>query len=202
MSKRALAWLLALAWLPARVDAQPVYAGPGSTPQGDYLRGVGVAAYGIGMGNLLDAQATALNVDTGIRLNEYIAAVLRNEAAENAQRRAAKSDRDRELYNKEQKRILASPEARDVDKGNALNAVLEQLNSGLIQESSHRYVNIPLSVEQVRRIPFKLAAKGINSFSMYRLTVKHKGQWPPAFQDRQFDRERRIYEVALDRVLD
>ena len=89
-----------------------------------------------------------------------------------------------------------------MDKGNALNAVLEQMNAGLIQESSHRYANVPLSVEQVRRIPFKLAAKGIKSFSMYRLTVKHKGQWPPAFQDRQFDRERRTYEAALDHVLD
>ena len=114
--------------------AQPVYVAPGSKQQGDYLRGVGVAACRIGMGNLLDAQATSINVDTGIRLNEYIASVIKNEAAENAQRRAARSQRDREQYNKEQKRILESPEARDVDKGNTLNAVLEQMNAGLIQE--------------------------------------------------------------------
>ena len=202
MSRPLAITLMLLTTIAANSRAQPISVGPGSTPQGDYLRGVGVAAYGIGMGNLLDAQANSINVDTGIRLNEYIASVLKNEAAENAQRRAARIERDRELYNKEQKRILESPEARDVDKGNALNAVLEQMNAGLIQESSHRYANVPLSVDQVRRIPFKLAAKGIKSFSMYRLTVKHKGQWPPAFQDRQFDRERRTYELALDHVLD
>ncbi len=202
MTRMILAALIILASTARTTMAQPVFVGPGSTPQGDYLRGVGVAAYGIGMGNLLDAQATSINVDTGIRLNEYIASVLKNEAAENAQRRAARIERDRELYNKEQKRILESPEARDVDKGNALNDVLEQLNAGLLQESTHRYANVSLSADQVRRIPFKLAAKGIKSFSMYRLTVKHKGQWPPAFQDRQFDRELSRYERALDLVLD
>ena len=163
MKTSILATVSLVVALSTQSSSQVVLVGPGSTPQGDYLRGVGVAAYGIGMGNLLNAQSISINTDMGIRINEYIASVLKNEASENAQRRAARIERDRELYNKEQKRILESPEARDVDKGKALNPVLEQMNAGLIQESSHRYVNVPLSVDQVRRIPFKLAAKGITS---------------------------------------
>jgi hypothetical protein len=118
MARSVTITLIVLASSATDSVAQVVFVGPGSTPQGDYLRGVGVAAYGIGMGNLLDAQAMSINVGTGIRPNEYIASVLKNEAAENAQRRAAKIEKDRELHNKERKRILESPEGRDVDKGN------------------------------------------------------------------------------------
>ena len=85
--------------------------------EGDYLRGVGVAAYGMGLGNLYNAQATAINTDTWIRLNEYIAAVLKNENAENAAHRHAKLQKEHDAYNKMRERILKDPEAQDVDKG-------------------------------------------------------------------------------------
>ena len=202
MTRTVVAALVVLACLGTSSQAQVVFLGPGSTPQGDYRRGVGVAAYGIWTGNLLDAHANAQNVETGIRLNEYFASVLKNENAENAQHRAWVIQKDKNLYDKIQKRILESPEAKDVDKGDALNKVLEKMNAGLIQESTHRYADVPLSVDEVRRIPFKLAEKGVKSFSMQRLTVKERGTWPLAFQDRQFDRERRNYELALDHVLE
>jgi hypothetical protein len=203
MSRMMLAALVVFTALSGRSLAQPVFVGPGSTVQGDYLRGVGVAAYGIGIGNLLDAQATAINVDSGIRLNEYIAAVLKNENAESVRHRDAMLQKKKDLYNQIRTRILENPEALDVDKGDALNAVLERMNAGIIQESTHRYPNVPLSVDEVRRIPFKLAEKGVKSFSMQRLlTVKDRGKWPLAFQDTQFDRERRYYERALDHVLE
>ena len=191
-----------LALMGSSALAQINFVGPGSTPEGDYLRGVGVAAYGIGLGNFFDARAGAINLDTNIRLNEYVAAVLKNENAENAAHRDGILRKKREEYNQNQERILKSPEARDVDKGDALNKVLEKMNAGIIQESTHRYADVPLSVDEVRRIPFKLAEKGVKSFSMQRLTVKERGTWPLAFQDRQFDRERRNYELALDHVLE
>ncbi len=194
--------LIILACLGTRSVAQVVFVGPGSTPQGDYLRGVGMAAYGIGMGNLLDAQANAINADVGIKLNEYIASVLKNENAENVDHRDGILRKKRDEFNQNHERILKSPEARDVDNGGALNAVLEKMNAGLIQESIHRSADVPVSVDEVRRIPFKLAEKGVKSFSMQRLTVKERGTWPLAFQDRQFDRERRDYELALDHVLE
>ena len=89
-----------------------------------------------------------------------------------------------------------------MDKGNALNAVLEKMNSGLIQESVHSYADVPLTADQVRRIPFTLAQKGVKSFSMAKLTVKKRGAWPLAFQDDRFDGVRKGYEDALDHALD
>ena len=47
---------------------------------------------------------------------------------------------------------------------------------------------MPLSVDMVRRIPFRLGERGEN-FSMNRLTVKGKGKWPVAFQDKRFAKE-------------
>ena len=202
MSRTSTAMLIILACLGTRSVAQVVFVGPGSTPQGDYLRGVGVAAYGIGLGNLHDAQAGAINLDTNIRFNEYVAAVLKNENEENAAHRDGIGRKKREEYNQNRERIFRSPEAKDVDKGDALNAVLEKMNAGLIQESTHRSADVPLSVDEVRRIPFKLAEKGVRSFSMQRLTVKERGTWPLAFQDTNFDGERRGYELALDHVLE
>ena len=46
--------------------------GAGSTPQGDILRGEGIAAMGFGQFNLATAMATSINTDTAIRWNEYV----------------------------------------------------------------------------------------------------------------------------------
>ena len=58
-----------------------------------------------------------------------------------------------------------------------------------------------LPVDLVRHIPFKLAEKG-EQFSMDRLSLKGKGKWTVAMQDRQFDREKKAYALALDKALE
>jgi len=202
MSRSILTPLALLALMGSSAHGQLPFVGPGSTAQGDYLRGVGVAAYGMGVGEFFEAQANAINVETGIKLNEYIYAVLNHENEVNAQHRSAMLDKKKEEYNKIRQRVLENPEALDVDKGNALNAVLEKMNSGLIQESTHKYADVPLSTEQVKRIPFTLAEKGVKSFSMAKLTIKQRGKWQLAFQDPQFDIVRKRYDDALDYALD
>jgi hypothetical protein len=202
MLRAILTPLALLALMGSNAQAQMNFIGPGSTPQGDYLRGVGVAALGIGVGSHQMAIANSINADTAMRVNEYVYACLMNENRMNAEHRAAMAAQDKENYNKIRQRIDQHPEARDVRKGDALNAVLEQLNNPKIQESSSRSVTVPLSVDEVRRIPFKLGAKGVKRFSIARLTAKDKGKWPVAFQDNQFDRDRREFEKALDNALE
>src|SRR3954447_23032426 len=91
--------------------------GPGSTVQGDILRGEGVALYGAGYYNYSTAVATSINVDTTIRWNEYVAAVAKNEQRENAQHRAEIIARNKENYQKILQRIRDSPEERDLERG-------------------------------------------------------------------------------------
>ena len=199
MSRTCLAIPLWLALLATGARGQ--YVGPGSTIEGDYLRGVGFAAIGMGQYNLYTAQANSINTDTFIRWNEYIWNVAKNENRENAEHRAAMIARHAEAYAKIRERILEHPEERDMLNGDSLNAVLDKLMDPRISESSFKYAKVPLSVDVIRRIPFKLAEKN-EKFSMSRLSPKGKGKWPVAFQDDQFTAERRGYERALDEVLE
>jgi hypothetical protein len=182
--------------------AQFRFVGPGSTPQGDYLRGVGIAAYGIGIGNMYNAQATAINTNTWMTLNEYLYESITHENQVNAQHRHAILVKNKEAYDAVRKRISERPETRDVTRGDALNAVLKQMNDPRIHESTSRSVDVALSVDEVRRIPFKLGSKGVQRFSIARLTAKGSTKEPIAFQDHRFDWERKQFEHSLDEVLE
>ncbi len=202
MLRAILTPLALLALMGSIAVAQMNFVGPGSTAEGDYLRGVGVASFGMGVYNRQTAEANSINAETAKGINEYMFACLMNENRMNAEHRAEMAQKNKEEYNKIRQRIDQHPEARDVRKGDALNVVLEQLNYPKIPESSSRSIAVPLSVDEVRRIPFKLGAKGVKRFSIARLTAKDKGKWPVAFQDNQFDRARRDFERALDNALE
>ena len=111
------------------------------------------------------------------------------------------SARNKEMNDKIEDRIKNHPEARDVLSGDALTAAMEQLMDPQISESSFRYAEVPLPVDMIRRIPFRLGERGEN-FSMNRLTLKGKGKWPVAFQDKRFASELKEFEAAVDAALD
>lgn len=192
--------LIVAARLPAQIVVNEVIA-PGSTPQGDYLRGVGVAAYGLGQYNLLTAEAESIEVDTTIRWNEYVWSVLKNQNRENAEDHARKVSRHQENYKKIRDRIRNSPMERDVMSGDALNDLMEQLVTPKNYESYYKSLSPPLPVDLVRRIPFKLDERGAR-ISMYRLSSKGKDKWPIGLMDPGMTRERRAYERAFDHALD
>jgi len=199
MSRRSLAILLVLVWPGTSAWAQVITAG--STPAGDYLRGVGIAAQGMGFYNESTARANAINAETEIRLSDYIREIVRLDTRARAARRAYWQAKDREAYDAIEKRILENPEERDVMNGDSLNKTLDKLMDPKIQESSFRYAKVDLAVDDIRRIPFKLAEKN-EKFSMSRLSVKGKGKWPVALQDDAFASQRRNYERALDNTLE
>ena len=74
-SRRILASLILLGSLGSTASAQYWGGGGGSTIEGDYLRGLGFAAAGMGLYNQRTAIADSINLDTFIRWNEYMAAV-------------------------------------------------------------------------------------------------------------------------------
>jgi hypothetical protein len=198
---RVLATLILLVSLGITAEAQYFGIGAGSTPEGDYLRGAGIAAMGMGIYNEKTAIANSINLDTMIRWDQYIAAVAKEMTREYASRRAYLSEQNKELEKKILDRLRENPEARDVMTGDALSTVMDQLTDPKISESSYRYAEVPLSVDVVRRIPFRLGESAQN-FSMNRLTVKGKGKWPVAFQDKAFARELKEFERSVDKALD
>jgi len=173
---------------------------PGSTLQGDYLRGLGFAEIGLGVLEVDDAVARSINTDTAMRWNDYLVAATRDQTRNYVMRRQHQIDEDRENYKKDRARIRNTPEARDVRVGSALNEKLRELLDPAIPESSFRYKPLVISGDVIRRIPFKI--EGDLVFSMHRLTATGKHKWPPALQDPKFAREREAYERAVDAVID
>jgi hypothetical protein len=198
-SRTLLASVVALAALETSASAQ--FIGAGSTIEGDYLRGVGVAAMGMGIYNEKTAIANSINLDTEIRFNEYVAAVAKEMRREYAERRRYLSAQNKEANEKIADRITNHPQARDVLTGDALTAAMNQLMDPQISESSFRLSQVPLPVDMIRRIPFRLGDRGEN-FSMQRLKIKGKGKWPVAFQDKRFARELKEFETAVDEALE
>jgi hypothetical protein len=198
-SRGFLASLVVLAASASNVGAQ--FIGAGSTPQGDYLRGAGIAAMGMGIYNQQTAIANSINLDTMIRANEYMAAVANEQRVAYVERRMFLSAKNKEATEKIADRIKNHPEARDVLSGDALTSTMDQLMDPQISESSARYAQVPLPVDMIRRIPFRLGERGEN-FSMNRLTIKGKGKWPVAFQDKRFATELKEFERAVDEALE
>jgi hypothetical protein len=112
------------------------FIGAGSTAQGDYLRGIGIASWGQGLYNLNTAQATSILVDADIRMESYLGAVF---AAEREQYKRLLNERiakEKRNYEAIKDRIRDHPERYDVFMGTALNAAFEQMNDPSIQEAS------------------------------------------------------------------
>ncbi|WP_435020883.1 hypothetical protein TA3x_002073 [Tundrisphaera sp. TA3] len=190
----------ALASLPA--EAQFVnYIGPGSTPAGDYLRGMGIAADGFGSYNLKTAMAESIHLDSEIRLDRYIGEVMIAGRIRYAKYRRQVMDRLKAGYNAARQRIRENPMEGDMLKGDALNAIIEQLNAPDLSSSAFRLTPVPISIEDIRRIPFHRGDRNI-VFSMQRLSFRGKGKWPVALQDDFYAAERKRYEAALDDALE
>jgi hypothetical protein len=90
-------------------SAAAQWIGPGSTIAGDYLRGVGVAAAGMGIYNEKTAIAESINLDTAIRLNEYVAAVAKEMKRVYVERRRYLSAQNKEMNEKIADRITIIP---------------------------------------------------------------------------------------------
>jgi hypothetical protein len=202
MLRISLATLAVLTLFELAAQAQP-FITAGSTPAGDYLRGVGIAEWGMGLYNLNTAQADSINLDTSIRWNEYVAAVAKEQTREYVTRKLGEATKLKESYKQFREHMRNSPEARDVMSGDALNARLEVLQNANLGESVFRSetLKVSLPADIVRHIPFALSEKG-QQFSMDRLSLKGKGKWPVAFQDKKFDYVKKVYAAALDKALE
>jgi hypothetical protein len=205
MSPRILGASLIL--LLAGVSAEAQFITAGSTPQGDYLRGVGIAGWGMGLYNLNTAQANQINAQTSIMLNEYIWGTYKAEMKENAEHRKGMLAKHAEAYKKIQERIHNSPELPDVMSGAALTAKIQELTDPRVSDSASRYAKVsldsgvPLDASVIKRIHFQLGEKG-DQFSMSRLSLKGEKKWAVVFQNAPFAPFCRAYERAVDDALD
>jgi hypothetical protein len=191
--------------------------GPGSTPQGDMVRGEGVFLQGLGWFELNDAKAAAQNADTMMKLerwNREVQLAYRKEYNAAAEREMTK----RRMNDSARKQFLAEREARlrdkptpeDIQKGDALNALLTDLSDPTIHESSWRGAKVALPPElSIRNLAFQFAAKpgakGSQELSRSLIALGRldtEGRWPIYLAGDGLKAEREAYEAAYRSVRD
>lgn len=121
------------------------WGGWGGTAQGDIARGLAYFNMGAGIYNVDTAIARSINLDTVIRWNQYVYLSQQEATREYFARRNAAIAKDRNAYDALLKRIQENPTAHDIENGDALNAVLDQLSDPRIHSSA--------SARRIRRSP-------------------------------------------------
>jgi hypothetical protein len=190
---------------------------PGSTVEGDILRGQGQFLKGMAWYELNAARARELDVKTIRELDQWnrevYEAYQRELAASASRRRAVRNERladaKRRLAEREQ-RLRTKPSVDDVQSGDALNALLLDLSDPSISESAWRYAKIPLPDSlSIPRLIFQFAPRRGDKNSqtltksliaLGRLDVV--GRWPAYLAIDELSRERHEYEKAYGKVRD
>lgn len=193
-----MASIASVAWCPrARAQGDVLY--PGSTVQGDVLRGEGVVYKGAAVFYLSAARARSIDADTAMRFNEYIYRSYQEYLRQRAQRLARTASNRNAGLAEIQRRLRENPTESDLDSGDALNVMLADLSNPAISPSLWAKAKVALPVSAVTTAPFQYASAG-GVLSLRRLTVGDS--WPVALRYRVLEPQRLAYERAVAALMD
>jgi hypothetical protein len=174
------------------------WGGGGGTVQGDIARGLGAYNIGAGIYNVDTAQANSINADTIMRWNEFMFLSQQEANKREYLRKERLVHRDAAAGDAFHKRILENPDSRDIENGDALNAILTQLTNPRIHSTALRLIRTPIKSDAIRTIPFENASEAV-TISLHQLTGE--GGWPLALQGETFAPERKAYRDAIARAV-
>jgi hypothetical protein len=216
--RRSITTLAITGLIPVLVWAQD-NVGPGSTPEGDLLRGQGQFLKGMGWYELNSAKANAINAKTEMewrRWNDQLYKDYQSEREAHLQKRArltkAQQEAARKKYEEREIRLRTSPTSEDIVKGDALNALLVDLSAPSISPSSWRYAKIPLPADlSIPSLAFRFApkpgVKGAQELSrgviaLARLDTINGNRWGRVLSMNGLSTERKAYDAAYAKVRD
>jgi hypothetical protein len=168
-----------------------------ATPESAELHGAGFFAMGAGIYNLQTAQANAIDADTAMRFNDYVAQVTRESARIHAARRDERIARNRSLYDARQKQLRDAPTRRDVDNGDALNAAVSDLNDPRIGRSSLRANTTPIEASLIAEVPFLNAAERV---TLMLDDVRNSVKWSDVFEGDRFADDKKAFDDLVARL--
>lgn len=133
------------------------------TAQGDFARGLGAFAQGVGEANVSNAQAAAVNANTIKRWNDYMYQS-QQEANRRYQDKLAKDKRNN-VKSREQiyKRLRDNPTSSDITRGDALNVALDEINDPKTLSMTLRAATDTVPGTLIRDIPFQAASEAITT---------------------------------------
>jgi len=176
------------------------FCGWGETPQGSIAQGLGAYAEGVGVYNYDAAVANSINEDTVVRFNQYLYNSMLESRRRYNREHASKLKMDDSKYQARLARIRDNPTQDDIDSGDALNVILDQLSDPKVtQGSSLRLANAAVSPQAIREIPFRDETDAI-TLSLDEMTDPKS--WPPPLLADAFKAEREAYQKAVDEALE
>lgn len=174
--------------------------------QGAFLRGAG--SY-----NLNTAKADSINVDTVIRWKQDLRKISAERRELQARNEAGKKLRIEEVQERlllREQQLRTNPTTADIQNGQALNALLDDLTDPDISSADWYTKVVPLPKDlSVKDLIFRFtpssaspnASKALSRgvIALSRLDVEGK-KWPTVMKERGLDKERAAYEVAYVRL--
>jgi len=176
------------------------FGGWNETPQGSIAQGLGVYAEGAGVYNYDSAVANSINEDTVVRYNQYLYNSMLEARVRYNRENAKRLNLDKAGYEARQARIRDNPSEGDINSGDALNAILDQMaDPKVMNGSSLRLANASIGAAAIKAIPFRDETDAI-TLSLDALTdVK---SWPLPLRSDALKPEREAYEKAVDEALE
>ncbi len=171
------------------------WGGWSTTFQGDVARGLGVFAYGAGLYNLDTAAAASINTDTWMRWNNYWYLSQQEATRLYYQNKYKNILRNKTAYQELMKRIQNAPTSKDIEDGDALNAVLDQLSNPRIQSSALRSATTEIPAHVIQRIPFRNNSKAI---TIMLSELKSASRWPAVLDTERFALDKHEFENIVD----
>jgi hypothetical protein len=208
MLPRRLRWIaalvVALAAQAGVARAQFGYVYPGgyggwggwgaTTVGGDWARGMGMFAAGVGQYNVNTAQAAAINSQTVMQFNEYLweSQQIRNQRY--YQQQQARRNRINESADVIFKRLKDNPSNADILSGDALNVALDQVTSPKVYVEAMKEAQVAIPSSLIKQIPFNAASEAV-TMSLEELT--NRDNWPAEIiQNPAFEQERAALRAA------
>lgn len=215
--RRTVACLTAfLLTLTSAIAQDVVY--PGSTVDGDYLRGQGQFLKGAAWFEIEAAKARAIDARTQILVENYLREVYDSYRRERADRLRSKALKTRaaaeaaeRAYQARETRLRTNPTEADVASGDALNALLTDLSAPSLtlgyrstpEVSLPKGVTIPgLAFQFVPRRNAGDAAKPVSRCLIALGKLDKSGGWPVCLQGDAAAKERGDYEEAYRFLID
>jgi len=176
------------------------FGGWAETPQASIAAGLGAYAADAGVYNYDSAVASSINEDTVTRYNQYLYNSMLEARRRYNREHAARLKMNDAQYQARVARIRDNPSKEDIDSGDALNVILDQLSDPkLMQGSSLRLANAAVSPQAIKQIPFRDETDAI-TLSLDELTDPKS--WPLPLRADTFQAEREAYQKAVDDALE
>jgi hypothetical protein len=171
------------------------WGGGGSTVQGDIAHGMGVFAAGAGQYNQQTAIANSINANTVMRINQYMFLAQQEANQRQYVRTARRMGQATAAANETANRLRTNPNQGDIDRGDALNVLLDDLTSpALLQSSSLRLAGSELDAALVSEIPFRNASEAV-TICLDQLT--NPDRFPAFLRSSALSAEREAFVAAV-----